>query len=93
MSRRVPFRVWWLLWGVPGLVESLGAFSGHRDRCLHFELYRRQHAEQGVPSLPEVPDLGVVEHRVGQLIPARPALAVKQFDLPGDQKDSIMELS
>ena len=37
------FRVSWSRWG---------AFSGHGDRCLHFELYRRQHAERGVPLTP-----------------------------------------
>ena len=65
-------RVSWRRWG---------GFLGHGDRCLHFELYRRHHAERGVSALAVVPDLDVVEHRIGELDPGGPALAVEELDL------------
>jgi hypothetical protein len=47
----------------------------------YLELGWEQVAELRVPALPVVEDLDVVEHRVCQLDPGSPLLAVEQFDL------------
>lgn len=74
-----PRRLQWSLWSAPGCVESGGWSLGHRDLLLGFELYRCEHAE------PAVPDLEVLEDRVGELEPGPPALPVEQLDHRGAQ--------
>lgn len=64
----------------PGLdVVVVAGFLGHG--CPGFELYRGEVADRGVAALSVVEDLDVLEHRVGQVEPGAPLLAVHQFDL------------
>jgi hypothetical protein len=56
------------------------------------ELYGCEHAQTAVPPLPVVPDLEVLEYRVGQVDAGLPAPAVEELDTCiRDQKNSIIE--
>ena len=63
-----------------GVVEILG-FSCHGDDAVAFELYRREPSELAVATLAVVPDLEVLEHRVGEFESGVPLLPVQKLDL------------
>ena len=48
---------------------------------LELRLYRAEHAEPAVSALAVMPDLEVVEERVGEFNAGGPALPVEEFDL------------
>src|SRR6476646_2298866 len=52
-----------------------------RPPCSDRELCRGEHPDRGVSSLAVVPDLDVVEVRVGQLDAGGPPLPIEEFDL------------
>jgi len=61
--------------------------DSHGDDAIALELYRGEPPELAVTALSVVPDLEVIEDRVGELDAGVPLLAVEQFDLhPGPER-------